>query len=498
MNKAANFPASPLVYSFESLASVCLAFGLFYAFCFYKNPSAVTWPLFTAAGYGLLCTLLRRLGVKIKKDSFFLIGISVLLSISMCMTASKTLHRMTRLALFLLLAIFLIHQLYEDLTWNIGKYMAVIVQYTFSILSFFPLPFRHAAQYAALGNSKRGRNLLIVIAGLCASSPFVLILLFLLSGADAVFAKMVTSLFWDFFNFGTVLGILFQTMFAAVVLYCILCSRYKKVLSEETKDRRNGNPLIAVSFLSVIVLLYLLFCAIQIFYLFLRQGTLPQSMTYAEYAHQGFFQLVFVVFFNVVLVLCCLKFFRQHRVLKWTLAVISGCTCIMIASAACRMILYVSCYHLTFLRLLVLWFLAMVAVLMAGIFRLIFKEDFPLFRYSLVVISVFYTGFALARPDAVIARYNLTVGSELNYHDLQYLYSLSADAAPELEKYLPDTEAVREYAGSREEFLLDFCMRKTRSGRKGLQDGESLRLSPRSYNVSLSRALKIEASLRRE
>lgn len=493
-----NYPASPFVYLFEKLAAVSLVFGLFYAFCFYKNPASITWPFFTTASYGLLCFLFDRLGVKPKKDSFFLIGIAVLLSVSMCMTDSGILHHFNRLALFLLLAVFLIHQFYEDLSWNIGKYMTAIVQYTFQILESLLLPFRHAAQYAAMGNSRRGRNLLIVIAGLCTSAPFVMILLILLGKADAVFAAMILRLFRDLLSFGTVLGVLFQAAVAAILFYCILCGRYRKSLSEEMKDRRTGNPLIAVSFLSVIVLFYLLFCAIQIFYLFLRQGSLPESMTYAEYARQGFFQLVFVVFFNLVLVLNCLKFFRPSRILRLTLTVISGCTCIMIASAAYRMILYVSCYHLTFLRLLVLWFLAMVAVLMAGVFCLIFKESFPLFRYCVLVISIFYTGFALARPDAVIAKYNLTAGSSLNYQDLKYLYSLSADAAPALEKYLPDTEAVREFSGSRDDYLLNFCAGKLNNNREIWSEETFTALSPRKYNFSLAKAIKIGASLRQK
>lgn len=43
------------------------------------------------------------------------------------------------------------------------------------------------------------------------------------------------------------------------------------------------------------------FCIIQIYYLFLHQGSLPESMTYAQYAHQGFYQLVFVIFINLAL-----------------------------------------------------------------------------------------------------------------------------------------------------------------------------------------------------
>ena len=89
------------------------------------------------------------------------------------------------------------------------------------------------------------------------------------------------------------------------------------------------------------------------------------------------------------------------------LLVISLCTYVMIASAFYRMILYVGQYRLTFLRLFVLWFLILLAVIMAGVVLVTFKNRFPLFRYCLVVTAVFYLVFAWMKPDYQIARYNL-------------------------------------------------------------------------------------------
>lgn len=486
-------PAAPLAASFGKYGLVSLAAGIFYSFCFYKNPSGITWPFFTAVIYALLYKILPELGIRIKKDSCFLAGTALLLSLSMCLTSSGFFHIFNRIALFLLLAIFLIHQFYEDLAWNIGKYMGAVIQYICVVIGTIPTPFAHAAQYTKTSRNAGGKNFLIAAAGVCASIPFALIVILLLGDADAVFAQIVLRLFNDIFNFRTLLAIIFETLAAAIIFYCILCSRYTKTISEQVKDHRKGNPFLAVSFLAILVLAYLLFCGIQVYYLFLRQGTLPESMTYAQYAHQGFFQLVFVVFFNLVLVLFFLKFFKKSGPLRFTLTVISSCTCIMILSAAYRMILYVSTYHLTFLRLLVLWFLAMTAVLMAGIFRLIYRESFPLFRYCVVVVSVFYTCFALALPDAIIARYNLTTGSPLNFNDYFYLRTLSADAAPALSKYLPDSDPTLDYWDGREEYLVSFCQNKTRSSQMAAPDDPNGIHTIRSYNFSAAKALKINS-----
>ncbi|MCI8453565.1 MAG: DUF4173 domain-containing protein [Lachnospiraceae bacterium] len=409
----------------------------------------------------------------------------------MCLTASPVLHFYNRLGLFLLLIVFLIHQLYDDLEWNIGKYMASILQYTVSVVMAFPIPFCHTIRYIKNSRNRKNRNFLLIAAGVCASFPFVLFIIALLGGADAVFLELLVRLFKVVLNLRAMFQLLFETVFFAAALYCVLCTCYIRSLPAQTHDKRRFHPLTAVSFLALPALFYLLFCGIQIFYLFLGQGTLPAHMTYAEYAHQGFFQLVFVVFINLFLVLGCLKYFRPSRLLQLALALISGCTYVMIASAAYRILLYIGCYRLTFLRLLVLWFLALTAVLMAGILCLIFKEHFPLCRYCIVVLSVFYVGFALARPDAVIARYNLTASGSLDYDDLDYLLGLSYDAAPTLQRYLPDSEYLeRHYGKTRDEFLYAFCPYEGEDTNRALPLS-SAALTIRGYNFSIAKALEI-------
>ena len=141
---------------------------------------------------------------------------------------------------------------------------------------------------------------------------------------------------------------------------------------------------------------------------------------------------------NLALVLTGLGFFRESRVLKGILLVISLCTFIMTASSAYRMLLYIGAYYLTFLRIFVLWALAVIALLMAGIVGKTLKNRFPLFRYGLCVITVCYLVLSYSRPDYWIARYNISVCLEQRAEDtemgrdldIRYLSGLSADAAP--------------------------------------------------------------------
>lgn len=165
----------------------------------------------------------------------------------------------------------------------------------------------------------------------------------------------------------------------------------------------------------------------------------------AEYARQGFFQLLFVSMINFTVLYLCLGCFRKHRILKLLLTVFSICTIIKIISSGYRMVLYVGEYRLTFLRLLVLWFLVVLTFWMAGGMVKIYKKEFCLFRYLFLCSFLLYAGYACLGESKVIARYNLNVHNSLDaleewgdYQkpDLSYLlYGFPLDAAPLLFQY---------------------------------------------------------------
>ena len=71
----------------------------------------------------------------------------------------------------------------------------------------------------------------------------------------------------------------------------------------EEKDLRIQEPVLAITALAVIGVVYLLFCMVQISYLFTGGFTLPAEYSYAGFARQGFFQLLFVSALNLLLVL---------------------------------------------------------------------------------------------------------------------------------------------------------------------------------------------------
>ena len=248
--------------------------------------------------------------------------------------------------------------------------------------------------------------------GLVIAMPLLVVIVSLLVSADAIFSNLVGRIFYVLFR-----EIILPTKFIRILLmflwgflffYSILYNISQKKLNSQQKDFRTQEPLIAITFLALIAVVYLIFCGIQISYIFTGGMELPSGYTYSSFARQGFFQLLFVCVLNLILVLMCLGLFRENKTLKILLTFISGCTYIMIVSSAYRMMLYIVAYQLTRLRILVLAALLVLAILLGGVIRSIFRESFPLFKYSTIVVTVIYVILSLSRIDFIIAKYNVS------------------------------------------------------------------------------------------
>lgn len=423
---------------FGFMGAMSFAYGIAACFCLFRNPLGIMVPVFVIMTYLVMFLVLKRMEIRVKKGSVWIAAVSVLIGLSTCFTANMTVgYYMNRLALALLFCICVLHQFHRDDRWNIGKYVSSILLLLIQSAGMIYCPFRHFKAYIVSIKNQKYKTAVRLLAGLCAAVPMVIILCLLLASADMVFQNMLDVILEEFLNPATVILVVIQTAVWTLIMYCMVCGAYAGNIDDETVDSRRCTPVPAISFMTMVAFVYLVFCSIQVFYLFLGKGSLPWGMTYSDYARQGFFQLLFVAILNLVMVLACIKYCKRHVLLNAVLLVISLCTYVMIASAIYRMLLYVGQYHLTFLRVLVLWFLAMLVILMAGVVALILKHEFPLFRFCLVTVSVFYLGFAWMRPDYVIAKYNVEHGA--SGQELAYLNHLSPDAAPAVMK-LEDTE----------------------------------------------------------
>ena len=412
---------------FPSFGIGCLIYSAFYAFCLYKNTSGITYPFFVI---GTLCCFffsMKKLGVPFKKDSVFYIMGIVLLGISNCLTASLPVLFMNKCGILLFSLILMLHTIYNDRRWNFPRYFTAVFQTIGCFFCCLISPFSDMVSYFDAEKKEKPEKksyFLPAFIGIVIAIPLLFCMTLLLVGADAVFENMLFHLLKTL-NILEVIKILVVITVVFFSSYALLAALCRKDVKEKTEEKAWFDPVIAIVFTSLLSILYLFFSMVQILYLFIGNMKLPENYTYARYAREGFFQLLAVCVINLLLVLICLYLFRESKPLRVILAVICGCTFIMIFSSALRMIMYIDTYALTFLRLFVLWALAVIFLLMAGVTVFIFYSRFPLFLYGLAVVGICYTFLSFSKPDYLIAGYNLANGA-----DYDYLSSLSADAAP--------------------------------------------------------------------
>ncbi len=450
---------------FKCVAPGAFLYAIVYAICMYKNPEGIGGPFCVGATLYFFYYYAKKFYGTARKCDVFLMTTTVILGVLTCTTDSEPLIYLNKLGIFLLAGIYLLELFFDVTGWSFMAYVKAGWYAFWGGVSMMVMPFVEGSAFFKMLKAKKEKapmdektkeKILAVIIGIVVAVPIVFILLLLLASADLFFDEMIGNLFdsiiyWelpelfdrDFFGFLATILVVFAFGYG-VITYI---NTKDTILKETAREGIKANPYMAISCSAMIAFVYVVFVGIQIFGLFMGALKLPDGYTYAEYARQGFFQLAFVCFFNVCMVLICMACFEDNRILKWIMAVISACTYVMLISAAYRMILYISVYHLTFLRVFVLWAIAVMAITMLGITVFIFKKEFPIFKFMLVSITVLYIGFSAGHPDFWIAKYNIEQDkTEDGIDEYHLLFNLSLDAAvPVLTYYEKEIENPQMY-----------------------------------------------------
>lgn len=449
------FNKSIFIKKYNTIFLGTLIYAAFTVFALYKNLSGITFPFFTMATLTYFLIALYLLEVKLKKDTWFYIVSIELFGISCCLTADTRILFMNKLAIAFLMMTFLLHEMYDDKNWKFSDYLGNIFKQLFLSMENIPRVFEDGATYvkknADINSTKKTKNIIkYVFIGILISVPILLVVVLMLSAADEIFAKSINAIFnfeWLIENMGDVIGICIFFVITFVFAYTQLTYLNEKRLGRKEKNTFYLEPIIGITVASVLCFVYMLFCFIQVRYLFMGsingKISLPEGVTYSEYARSGFFQLLFVCIINVIIVLFGIYKFMKNNTLKILLTIITICTYVLTASSALRMILYIQYKYLTFLRIFVLLSLLIIAFILAGVLICIYKKDFPFFKYSMAVVTICYLVFSFTRPDYFIAKVNsdnMTEETQYEffkdsplYDDVDYLiYDIGIDGATAL------------------------------------------------------------------
>jgi hypothetical protein len=178
--------------------------------------------------------------------------------------------------------------------------------------------------------------------------------------------------------------------------------------------------------------LFLVFVLVQLRFLFGGHELVQTQvgLTYAEYAHQGFFELVAVALLVLPLLLCVDAIAKgSSRVVRVLSGGLIALVLVVMASALQRLWIYQEQFGLTELRIYVTGVVLWLAVVFVWLAATVLSGRRHLFATGAVLAGFVATlAINVLNPDALIVRTNLSRPNP----DVYYLGTLSDDAVPTL------------------------------------------------------------------
>jgi hypothetical protein len=357
------------------------------------------------------------------------------------------------------------------------------------------------------------------LRGLLLALPILGILTFFLAQADPIFNDRIqNSLAW--FRIENLGEMVFRLAYILVIAYVLLSSYYFAVV-ESKKYQPDDNEKPAISpflgsiessvVLGAVNLLFLMFVILQFNYLFSGGKNISlEGYTYAEYARRGFFELIAVAVISLVLFYILSMITKreqknQGRLFSALGLILVGLVAIILTSAYIRLNLYEAAYGFTRLRTLAHVFMIWIALLLGGVAILEITRNMKRLAFILIL---FIIGFGLTinllNTDQFIVNQNIS--RAINNHndkaesdlDSGYLYSLSADAIPNLVEFYIDENTpddIRDELGGvlacklaqidvpQDESWVSYHYSRSQANTLLAQQSENLEVYPVSYDM---------------
>lgn len=272
------------------------------------------------------------------------------------------------------------------------------------LFGFFAQPFinigRFFSAFLSLFN-KKSKNTKAWL-GVIIALPIAIVVLSLLLSADAVFNSLLSNILKDF-SFSTYFNRIFVICAFTILFYSFLYSvSYDKRIALKNLSDKKLEPVAPRVVLITLLIIYLVFSAIQFIYLFGGRG-LPEGLTYAEYARQGFSQLIWVSIINIIVFSLCDTFVNEDKPLKIMLLLLLAATGVILVSSFMRLFMYIGAYNLTFKRVQAFWMLCYLTALIGMLAVKIYYKKLPLLRLSAFILLGWYVVLNIVDLNALYA-----------------------------------------------------------------------------------------------
>lgn len=279
------------------------------------------------------------------------------------------------------------------------------------------------------------RRVAAVGRGTLLAAPLVVVFALLFAAADAgfdrYFVRVATFLSEDV---GLHLLLVLAFGWIAAGLLSGVRSGRRPALPDPELPRLGAEETATV--LGLLSVLFLLFVALQLGYLFGGRATIETTagLTPAEYARRGFFELLVVAGLTLAVLLSGDAVSSARRVFRGLGGLLVACVMVILASAVHRLWLYTKAFGLTFDRITAAAVLAWLAVVLPLFAATVLRgrpRRFASGALAAGLAAVF--ALVLLDPGALAARSNLDRAAEgVQEADVDYLLLLGADAVPVL------------------------------------------------------------------
>ena len=396
--------------------------------------------------------------VKFNSESIILSVLMILLAISFTVFYNYSLNIFMQIAMNFML-IYLPVTVFNKLIKS--ETSALILYDYINALVFIPI--HNATSFWICMFSKRGKStsstktkyFLHIFLGLLIGTPFIMIVIFLLSSADATFKNIFDNLFNLDISVPKNIGTLIWSLPMATYLYALI---YGSSIEDNSKsfniDKVNKTmdnaafiPRLSLYTVNaVICCFYILFIGIQtIYFIDILGGSLPADFTYSEYARRGFFELLAVALINIVFIAVAKIFSvknENNKYLRIHIILNSILTLALISVDFAKMYLYISTYGLTTLRIIPSVFMIFLCFVFAFIIMGEFKKSFPVTKLSFYAGNILFVLLCIINMDGLVAQYNLNayVNGKLPYYDLYELKGSDLSAIPAIYKVWKNTD----------------------------------------------------------
>ena len=437
------------------MSSILISAAIFSIWCtilFFEKVIGLSMLLFVAPITYYIIFISEKSGkVENKKAKFLMIPITLLAGTYFIFN-NAFFNMINILAIPLLIIIMILLMFNKNITFN-GQMLDGIFNMFVQPIDHIKDTFRKVIEFFSNKskikvNIERKNKIKKIIKAIIITLPIAVVIIGLLSTADETFGNLFTGMFKNILilirkiQISSFVGKTIVTIFVFIYLLCFfdfITSRYKTKTGEKLLNKENVKDNFTIKMiLGVLNVLYLIFCYIQI-----KSFINIVNVNYAQFARQGFFQLMIVSVINLFTILISKK--RENnddnKYIKIMCLVMIGFTFIILLSSVFRMYQYESAYGYTLLRLLVYCSLFTEAVLLIPTILYVLDKNVDLPRTYFTIILTVYVCMNIANFDNIIAKRNVDRYIKTGKIDMEYLKeNTGTDAINQILKLLSVNE----------------------------------------------------------